>query len=199
MGLSINYKGRFSKDASLSKMLDELKEIMEILKWDYFIYDEEFPKQSDDNESYNENIYGISFNPPECETVFLSFLSNRRMSSIVNLKHFGNSSDKKYQEYLYLLSVKTQFAGVEMHKTIIGLFRYLKEKDYFESLEIMDEGQYWETGDEQLLKDTFKKYTFLLDNFRLALETSPKNKDEDYVNYFERLAKMIQNRKGNDG
>jgi len=194
MGLSIHYKGSFRESASLSKMVNEVKDIMEVRKWEYNIYQDEFPNDYNLKNSYNENIYGISFTPPECETVSLCFLSNRKMSIPLLLKFYEKTSYKPEQEYLYMLSVKTQFAGVEIHKFIIELFRYLQKQEYFETLEIIDEGKYWETRDENLLQDIFKQNVNLLDNFSLVIESIPKKNGESYEKYFERLKNIIRNR-----
>ncbi|MEA3450897.1 MAG: hypothetical protein U9Q83_03230 [Bacteroidota bacterium] len=106
MGLSIHYNGSFRESASLSKMVNEVKDIAEVRKWEYNIFEEKFPNDYNSEDSYNENVYGISFTPPECETVSLCFLSNRKMSSPARLKFFGKTSDRPEQKYLYMLSVK---------------------------------------------------------------------------------------------
>jgi len=194
MGLSIHYSGSFRESAFLPKMINEVIDIVETCKWDYHVYEKDFPNNIDTSNHYNENIYGICFTPPECETVSLCFLSNKRMSSSAHLKFFGKTNDKPEQKYLYMLSVKTQFAGEEIHKFIIELFRYLKKKEYFENLEILDEGKYWETGDENLLHDIFKQYVDLLDSFSMAIKSAPLKKGESYEKYFMRLMEMIQNK-----
>jgi hypothetical protein len=43
MGLSIYYSGRFNKNAVLSDLITEVKEIAETFKWDYKIYLKAFP------------------------------------------------------------------------------------------------------------------------------------------------------------
>ena len=180
MGLSIHYSGSFRENASLSKMVDEVRDIVEVCNWEYNFYEEEFPKDYNPKDSYNKNIYGISFTPPECETVSLCFLSNRKMSSPSNLKFFGKTSDEPEEKYLYMLSVKTQFAGIEIHKFIIDLFRYLNKQKYFDNLKIIDEGKYWDTGDEKLLQDIFKRYVDLLDDFSFSIENIPLKNGESY-------------------
>ena len=74
MGLSIHYSGRFNPAASLKAMIEEVKDIATIYKWDYFVFDNEFPTDSLGKTIYNQQIYGICFTPPECETVDLCFL-----------------------------------------------------------------------------------------------------------------------------
>lgn len=132
MGLTIHYNGKFNPAASLPEMIEEVKDIAEVNKWKYHIYETEFPKDSIGKESYNDKIYGIIVIPPNCEPVYLSFLSNGRMASEYGLQLWGSSKDKKEREYLYGLFTKTQYAGREIHKWIIHLFRYLKGKYFSE-------------------------------------------------------------------
>ena len=194
MGLTIHYSGRFNEHASLSEMIEEVKDIAEIYNWQYTVYEEQFPSNKFDNDSYTENIYGINFTPPDCETINLCFLSNGRMSSAPNLKFFGNSTDEDYKKYLYMLSVKTQFAGSNVHKLIIHLLKYLCKK-YFQEFEVIDEGHYWETEDEKLLEETFEKYNDLLDSVGSALENIPMDSAETFEEYFDRILKIIQGRR----
>ena len=190
MGLSIHYSGSFNTKASLQAMIEEVKDIAEIYKWRYYVFEDQFPADSPGKAEYNQNIYGICFTPPECETVWLCFLSNGKMSSPSNLQFFGNSKNKEEQEYLYMLSVKTQYAGIEIHKLIIHLLKYLSGK-YLQDFTVNDEGEYWETGDEKLLQDTFKRYTDLIENFASSIENYPIKSGESFEAYFERLLKQI--------
>lgn len=196
MGLSIYYSGRFREASSLPKMIDEIKDIAETFKWDFTIYNEQFPKNNNSHDLMHDGkVYGISFTPPECETVSISFLSNRKMSSNAHLEFYGNTDKEPYSKYLYMLSVKTQFAGIEVHKFIIQLFRYLEKKNYFEEFSLIDDGKYWETGDEKLLANIFKKNVELLDSFSFAIESIPIKNGESYEKYFERVINMINARK----
>ncbi len=193
MGLSIHYQGRFGSQASLAEMIEEVKDIAEIYHWQYTIYEQQFPSNKFDTDCYNENIFGISFTPPESESICLCFLSNGRMSSIANLKCFGNSTREDYQKYLYMISTKTQFAGSAVHKLIIHLLKYINEK-YLQEFELIDEGHYWETGDEKLLHETFKEYDSLLDSVEDAVKNVPKIPDESFEDYFRRVLDLINKR-----
>jgi hypothetical protein len=119
MGLSIYYSGRFNKNAVLSDLITEVKEIAETFKWDYKIYLKAFPVKKNEDQSYDRKIYGISFTPPECETISITFLSNYRMSSNMHLKFYGHSENQSESDFLYMLSAKTQYAGTVIHKTIL--------------------------------------------------------------------------------
>lgn len=195
MGLSIHYNGRFNKNAVLSDLITEVKEIAETFQWDYNIFQKEFPLKKEEDQSFDQKIYGISFTPPKCETVSICFLSNYRMSSFMNLKFYGHPENPSEKDFLYMLSVKTQFAGVTIHKKIIELFRYLYKKNYFSAFDLTDEGEYWETCDESLLEQKFKEMEFLIDNFSLALETTSMKQGESYENYFRRIMKIIDDKK----
>ena len=53
MGLSIHYSGRFNKDAILSDLITEVKEVAETFKWDYKIFLEELTKEIGNKKSPN--------------------------------------------------------------------------------------------------------------------------------------------------
>jgi len=197
MGLSFHYSGRIGHPEKLQDMIEEVEDIAKAYNWKYFVFDRQFPDGSVGKPEYNQRIYGICFTPPECETIDICFLSNGRMSSAAHLKFWGKTDDQEEREYLYMLSVKTQYAGVETHKFIIQLFRYLNKK-YFADFTMSDEGQFWETNDENVLKSNFKRYTELLDGFVSAIENHPIHADEDIEEYFLRMMKNIQENKKKD-
>lgn len=116
------------------------------------------------------------------------------MSSLPNLKIWGGSNDEQGKKYLYMLSVKTQFAGSTTHKLIVHLLKYLSKK-YLYEFNVFDEGNYWETGDEVLLEQIFEKYNYLLNAVGDALESMPLKKGESFETYFSRIMKQINNRK----
>ncbi len=87
-----------------------------------------------------------------------------------------------------MLSTKTQFAGREVHKKIIDLLKYLKEK-YFSELNVYDEGQYWETGDEAVLGRIFDRYEAVFEIVDQALNSNTRNPGESYEAYLKRILK----------
>jgi hypothetical protein len=193
MGLSIHYSGRFNPSASLQEMVEEVVEIIKVYHWEHAIFETRFPKGGFD-EPYNEKIYGIIFSPPSCEPVFLTFLSNGRMSNDTHLRFFGNSSDEKKQKYLYMLSTKTQYAGIKTHMLLIHLLKYLTNK-YLQEFRLTDEGNYWETGDEKLLEATFNRYHDLVNSVADALETFPLKTGETMEEYLSRLISRINKKR----
>jgi hypothetical protein len=194
MGLSFHYSGSIAKQEDLSELIAEVKEIANVFNWKYNVYESQFPENAFGKMEYNQSIYGISFTPPECETISISFLSNGRMSSNLHLKFYGKTNVQAEKEYLYMLSVKTQFAGVELHQFIIELFRYLHKK-YFANFELKDDGGYWLSNDIEVLKSNFKKNSDLLDNFSSAIESIPVSPNETMKAYFERIIEIIRKKK----
>ncbi|WP_035668626.1 hypothetical protein [Flavobacterium sp. 83] len=192
MGLSFHYKGALKNPGLLQKMIEEVIDISLVNQWKFHIFEEAFPNHAFTLNSYNDSIYGICFNPPNCEVVCLTFLSNGKMSPFYNFepsKVYVNELDDNY------LSVKTQFAGPEIHKQLINIFDYINKK-YFENFDLTDEGNYWETKNEQLLEDTFEKYTNLINGFDSLLNNIPIGENESIEAYLIRIAEI--NNKKND-
>ena len=189
MGLSIYYKGRFGSKASLQEMIAEVKDTAEIYKWEYHIFETEFNSAELQKENFNQSIYGITFSPPGSEPVQLTFLSNGRMSSpFIQEIIEGTNDDGKLR---YNLFTKTQFAGFEVHRIIIDFLKYLNKK-YFQEFELTDESQYWETGDENILRQNFKRYNNLMDQFASGLENIKLNENESIDDFIIRVAKNMK-------
>jgi hypothetical protein len=194
MGLSFHYSGRIANPALLPELIDEVQDIARVNNWKYFVFDREYPENTVGKPDYNQRIYGICFTPPNCETVDICFLSNGQMSSASHLQFYGKTDKQKESEYLYMLSVKTQYAGIETHQFLIQFFRYLNVK-YFADFTMSDEGEYWETNDETVLKVNFKRYTELIDGFASSIESYPIQAGEDIESYFLRLMKQLNDQK----
>ena len=197
MGLTIHYNGRFNKDACLSEMIDEVKDYLDTLEWTYMVFRKQFPEGEPDIDLKDMHVYGIHFTPPRCETVSLCFLENRRMTSVARVLFSDENENGADDDMLYMLSTKTQQAGPGIHITIIKLFKHLIKKGYFEKLEVFDEGKYWETEDEEILINNFKKNAALIDSFALAIESTKQKKDESIEEYLARVADKLKNRNKN--
>jgi hypothetical protein len=198
MGLSFHYNGKISAPALLPDLIDEVQEIANVHHWKYFVFDRQFSKGDYGKDGHNQSVYGICFTPPGCETVHICFLSNGRMSSVVNLQLWAKTTDPTEKDYLYMNSVKTQFASVELHQLLIHLFRHLNNK-YFADFNLYDEGSYWETNDEALLRKNFNRNLALINSVESALEHIPKNEGEDIEDYLERITKPIHDKKDEIG
>ena len=194
MGLSINYSGSFKNEASLEAMIEEVKDIAEIYDWKYTINNSRFPKNTFGKLEYDGKLYGISFTPPNCETISLTFLSNGKMCCGARLEFFGNSDSENDKLYLYMLCTKTQYAGSTNHKIIIHLLKYLSQK-YFRDFQLTDEGDYWETEDESLLEKNFKTYNDLIYGVAHSVKNYLINTNESFTEYFERIMKILDEKR----
>lgn len=197
MGLSIHYNGRFGNPELLQQMIEEVEDIVTVYNWKYTIRNTKFPIGSFESETHDNKLYGISFTPPDCETVSLCFLSNGRISSAALLHFYSNSTNESIRQYLYMVSVKTQFAGVQTHLFIIGLLKYLSKK-YFAAFNVHDEGHYWQTNDQELLQQNFSRYNKLLDTASTAFESFPVKRGETIKGYIERMMVFVNQKIGKD-
>lgn len=197
MGLSFHYSGSIANPADLPDLINEVTDIANVYNWPFQVFENTFPENHFGRSTFNNNLYGICFTPPGSESVFLCFLSNGKMSGPAQIQLYADPEKEEEKKYLYILSVKTQFAGPEVHMVLVQLFRYLSQK-YFARFNMTDEGNYWETSDETVLRENFRKYTALLDSFSTALETHPFNTSESIEDYLMRLIKLIHEKnKGN--
>ena len=192
MGLSFHYKGALKNPTLLKKMIEEVADIAQANQWEFHVFEEAFPSPIFTIDSYNNSIYGICFSPPDCDVVCLTFLSNGKMCAFYNFEPSTVSVNELDDNYL---SVKTQFAGPEIHKQLIKIFDYINKK-YLENFDLTDEGNYWETKNDQLLEDTFEKYTNLINGFDSLLDSIPIGERETIEAYLIRIAEI--NNKKND-
>lgn len=168
MGLSIHYSGSIKEAALIPALNEEVLDVCTVLGWPTHIID-------------NEDFKGICLGPKKCEPVFLTFNDKGEICSPIlrELKMKENP-----------VSVKTQFAGQDAHITLLKFLRYLEEK-YFIDFSLIDEGGYWETNDEAVLKMQFEKYEFILDSVCDALKNLPKIQGETATSLADRLEKFF--------
>lgn len=193
MGISIYYSGQLKKEASINKLIEEVKDIAENMKWTFHVLDTELPEYDDKIKVSDGNLYGIVFAPPECEPVWMTVLNNRRLAMSINLGDF-EIPFSEVDEMSYMCFTKTQFAGPEAHKVVIAILKYLSEK-YFCKFELKDEANYWESGDEAKLFSTFKKYNILIDSFVTGLENATQLPGETLEDVIKRIFKNIQDKR----
>ena len=99
------------------------------------------------------------------------------------------------KELIFTTSTKTQFAGAEAHIAIIKLLKHLSKK-YLKDFTLKDEGNYWETGDEKILLDQFKKYNAAMDIFCEVLKDLPAVTGETAQSLVDRLERLLKEKFG---
>ena len=136
----------------------------------------------------DDRIKGIIVGPDESEPLWFTFVPDGRTCNVISLQ-YTDPNDKYYS----LCAVKTQFAGPEAHMAMIKMLRYISDK-YFSEIEVMDEGEYWETGDEENLRNIFGRYTMIINAFAERLQTMeriPGESEEDLVERIEKMAREM--------
>lgn len=176
MGLSIHYSGELKMQANIAMFTEELVDICTSLSWTYHLF--------------NDNQFqGICFTPEGCEPVLFTFLPDRRLACPIAWQ---------LQLPADTISVKTQFAGIHTHRALIHLFRYLASK-YFVAFQLYDEGQYWETNDEAVLRSQFARYNQAMDLVADAISGLEHKAGETVSDLMDRLEKVLTERmKAND-
>ena len=196
MGLTIHYHGRIADKQKLPQLIEELEEISKAHGWNYHILGRKFPTGDYPEDEHDGNLYGIVFNPPGSEPVSFTFLRNGRMCGPMQLNCWGESTNQKELGYLYMNSTKTQYAGSEIHKMVIGIFRYIVPR-FLSDFEMMDEAEYWETKDDKLLAENFRINTELINGFADALSENSKHKGENIESFIERVIREFWEKKKN--
>ena len=231
MGISIHYSGRITDKRRLPQLIEEIQEIAAVHSWKSQIYEQVFPSDSEavtsvdsvtTDSTHDGNLYGIDFTPEGSEPVSVCFLSNGRMSSIIQLACWGkfreeehftviteewdadgktrSSTEKrmldqtKYNQMLCGCSTKTQFAGPDTHELIIGVLRYISN-NFLSDFELRDEGEFWETDDSALLQKNFIRNGFLIESFRAGLTNTPRLPGEDLDSFIRRIASQINKKR----
>lgn len=172
MGLSIHYSGTIKDTAVISQLIEEVQDVCTILGWKWHI-------------NNDKKLTGISFTPPECETVGLNFLANGELVSKVMLKYDIHPATT--------ISVKTQYAGMDVHMAVIKLLKHLA-KHYFSVFELSDEGGYWETSDEEVLHKKFGVYNMMLNAVQAALMDFKAEESNTPERMVDRLEKFLKER-----
>ncbi len=196
MGLSIAYTGRLKEAKLLPDLIEEIVDIVKIYDWQYTVFEDKYPEDKFYDTSY-EDAYGIIFSPPKSEPVFLTFLSDGRMIDPFLLKFIKNDEERQQKDKFWVFT-KTQYAGIEVHKVIIRLFKYLSGK-YLDDFEMSDDSRYWETDDEAVLQESFERFDFIMDKFAEALDEFDAGETTDKESLVKKLLEYLKNKFGDEG
>lgn len=178
MGLTLHYTVRLRDMDRLPELVEEVEDICHSMQWKSNRFDhvidveaKAMPFEDIEGDPKPIRLNGIQFTPPECETVFLTFTPAGWSSAFTNLFTAPTLLDHGLDPMLtYCIAVKTQYAGEDMHITLVHLLKYLAEK-YFTDVSVLDEGDYWETMDKAVLHERFEVYNGLMDAVCNALES----------------------------
>jgi hypothetical protein len=175
MGITIHYSGKLDDARVLPDLLLAAKHFCFQRKWEYAEIDERIIGQverwipSDDEEIHtqiapiDDTLRGLIIQPhAESESVWLTFNQHGELCFYMPLQKTGTYWENK------LLFTKTQFAPLDIHIAICELLHLIQDR-YFPSLQVSDEGEYWETRDPNLLAQNTGKLNAIMDHLETAL------------------------------
>jgi hypothetical protein len=113
-------------------------------------------------------LKGFQFHPPGGEPVWLTFRADGVLADPVYYIFKDDPVSPPDPKDKFWLSSVTQFAGMDAHIAMIRLLQYLSGK-YFSEFEVLDESEYWETGDVVLCKMRFDEYGEAMDEMVVKL------------------------------
>jgi len=198
MGITIYFKGQLENNNMIHTFIEDLTDIAETLNWEYEVLDEDWSKPSTAKLSQIKNgieitghlsLKGICINlHPDCESLMFYFNSKGILTTPISTILVNEKQIKKENAYN---SVKTQFAPPDIHITIIKLLKFLKRR-YIHDLNVVDEGEYWESEDKKKL---IKKLNQINDAMN-RIEKILSDLDVEHIQQCssEQLAKILEDR-----
>ena len=185
MGISIHYSGVIESER-VEPLCAELADIAKSLG-----FDESVPVDDDD-----KGLRGIILRPAsEMESIPFLFDSQGGLHALGDLIAGWDGFP------ILSVAVKTQFAGEADHIWLVGLLRYVQRK-YIPTLEVMDEGGYWESNDATELKRRIEELGAIIKGFGGAVEKAfmdtviDKNDLDALADFIERVAQGFRDRAG---
>ncbi|MBL8016339.1 MAG: hypothetical protein JNK43_03640 [Ignavibacteria bacterium] len=159
-------------------MVNELSEISNEMGWGYSVIDD-----------VELQLRGIIIQLHE-KSEPLSILVNAN-GKLTNLLYLVDKDDDRLDYSLN--SIKTQFAPVEIHITIVKLLRYIKKK-YISDLEVTDEGSYWEKGDTDLLAEKINFINDRINSIAGLISSIPNSGNETPESLADKIEQYLKDK-----
>lgn len=193
MGVTIHYKGRLKNIEEVNQLVDELEEVARTNEWHYQIIDtlQDFVEMieqvvpEDLEELELSHLRGIALGQPESEPIWMVFDEDGQL--ITPMVAYIRHQDPEYYKTLdFHAFTRTQSGGPEYHIKLVKLLKYLSSK-YFDEWEVLDDGQYYVSGDEEKLKEQMLMIDRSMAALNDAFEAHGENlldKSEDEIKDF---------------
>lgn len=132
MGITVHFEGKLKDEASFKAICTNAEAFAKEMEWPFSLISEQEVRlertRNEGNWNYIGPVKGIEVFPHEaCEPFRLEF-----------------DKDLYIQEF-----TKTQFAPAEIHVLLVDFLR--SNLEMFESIEVIDEGEFFDTNDLELL------------------------------------------------
>ena len=182
MGVTIHYRGKLNSTDLKDSICEELADIAKEMEWELDLISEE-----------EDNVKGIVMSPhPKSEPLSLLFGADGTLKDF--RPYIYNKKNKKKIDDTFA-SIKTQFAPVEIHIAVIKLLKYLKKK-YIRNLKVLDEGLYWDTGDEKVLAEKISFLNKMMDKLEGLLNEVNTDENDTAETYLLKLEKLLKEKFG---
>ncbi|MDO8951185.1 MAG: hypothetical protein Q7U86_01100, partial [Draconibacterium sp.] len=86
------------------------------------------------------------------------------------------------------------FAPIENHIAVIKLLKYIQKK-YISNLDVYDEGEYWQTGDEKILKRKIDFLNGAINQLADVLNSIEFDKDSNPESIIDKIEEVLKNMK----
>lgn len=196
MGITISFQGTLKNTSLIQPLIEELIDISETLNWKWNVLNENWSQPSTAKLSVNDggaeilghlSLKGINIKlHPDCESFSLYFDSEGNLTTPMSTVLLNEG---RITKDMVFSSVKTQFAPPDIHVSIVKLLKYLKKR-YIPDLKVFDDGDYWETGDKEIL---IQKMSFIkekLDTLQEIVSDIEIENPDQYTS--EQLAKILE-------
>jgi len=183
MGVTIHYKGKLNSVDDIDSFCEEMEDISKSMGWKHTVID-----KFDNNDKIP--VKGIIIRPHE-KSESLQLISDQKgnLRNVFAFEFAGEDS-----ELTYLNFIKTQFAPVENHIAVIKLLKYIQQK-YISNLDVYDEGEYWQTGDEKILKRKIDFLNSVMDQLEDVLNTIEIEEGTSAESIADKIEEVLKNTK----
>lgn len=217
MSTSFHYKGRLKGATFLPKLIEEVEDICNILKWKYDVYESEY-KDGEFAFPPDDIDYGIVFTPQNSEPVSFIFDSEGRLYNpwlkellksneegnvkIITVKlnlndenpqpEISEGSDKyDAEQMIYNISVKTFFEEPEGLVKLMEFLRYISDK-YLTDFNLEDESQYWNTQNIENISSRIEEINSFMETFQDMIQNERIESSEDFIAFIKKMTKMLK-------
>jgi hypothetical protein len=186
MGVTIHYKGKLNSSVNIDSFCEEMEDIAKSMGWKHSVFDFDVKDK--------EPLKGIIIQPhPKSESLQLITDQQGNLRNAFAIEFAGEDS-----ELTYLNFIKTQFAPVENHIAVIKLLKYIQQK-YISNLDVYDEGEYWQTGDEKILKEKIDFLNGAINQLSEVLNSIEFEKDSSSESIADKIEEILKNMKFSKG
>jgi hypothetical protein len=182
MGVTIHYKGKLNSADDINSFCEEMEDIAKSMGWKCSVFD--FDDKS------NVPLKGVIIGPHEKSEPLPFMVDKNGFLRNPFMLEFSKDDD----EFTWFNHIKTQFAPIEIHIAVVKLLKYIQKK-YISNLDVYDEGDYWQTGDEKILKEKIDFLNGAINQLADVLNSIEFEKDSSPESIADKIEEVLKNMK----